>query len=193
MRRLRFEFSHFKSRPELLSIHNYGNKSWKNGDNTGYDFFFPHHNRFIRENENRKFQRRFENSLSSFKDKDLKEIFYKFLSLGKDNAFLNPVALTLIIMWLVCGYAVYSFTSDWTNWWLLIIVGIVFFSGIAAAFLLIGLGYLIVRLSEVIIDGIFNLILLLFNKLKLEGAMLIMGAGIFLLSKIISLTHSSPK
>jgi hypothetical protein len=140
-----------------------------------------------------KLQGRFENSLSSFKDKDLKEIYYKFYSLGKDNDFLNAFTLILFISWIVCGYAAYSLTPDWTHWRLLIPIVIVFFAGIAATFILIGLGSLIVRLSEVIIDGMFHLILLLFNKLKLEGAMLIIGAGIFLVSKIISLICISSK
>ena len=140
-----------------------------------------------------KLQGRFENSLSSFKDKNFIEIFNKFLSLGRDNTYLNPVGITLITIWLVCGYATYSFTSDWTKWWLLIPIVIIFSAGIAATFLVIGLVSLIIRLSEVIIDGIFDLILLLFNKLKLEGAMLIIGAGIFLISKIISLIYISSK
>lgn len=140
-----------------------------------------------------KLQGRFESFLSSFKDKELKEVFYKFLSLGKDNDFLNPIGLTFIIMLIVCGYAVYSLTSDWTNLWLLIPIVMIFFAAIVATFLLIGLGSLIVRLLEVIIDGIFHLILLLFNKLKLEGAMLIIGACIFLISKIISLIYISSK
>jgi hypothetical protein len=149
-------------------------------------------------------QNRFEKLISVAKSIDLKAIAvrYPVLSDNRDPGYLGCFLLVPIylvsfsVSFVVWGYILYLLASSTGVKSFLCLVFVLVITTTQYlitffVFLLRNTAYILIVILEKIIDGIFTVILSLFNRLKLEGVMLIVGALLFLLSKILAYINAS--
>jgi hypothetical protein len=151
-------------------------------------------------------QHRFENRMAAIKSVDLKGVATSqpFLAMDRMPGWVGKCAVFLLfqvslivslVVWVILMELIAHLTGlEW------IIILAIPLTGITAyyltfffRFLLRNVVYVMVGILELIVDGLFTGILSLFNRLKLEGVMLIGGAMLFLLSKILAYLNAGYK
>ncbi|HEV2862157.1 MAG TPA: hypothetical protein VGX48_14195 [Pyrinomonadaceae bacterium] len=130
-------------------------------------------------------------SLERIKNEDFYKRIETWLALSDEEEYHRRefIASTLII---VAVIGVGLLFRVWGISWIILVIALMYAFSIgvgilkAVNFSLLRLLPLYVKILEVVIDGYFDFALFLFEKLRLEGLMLTIGAVLFLVSKTIS-------
>jgi hypothetical protein len=140
-------------------------------------------------------QVKFVTIVESIKVVDIQKRAEAWLSVNAEGTNrLYPYLYSIIFVGLSIG-AVHFLSKQGLYWlvWLVIVplwIAISFRVVRSITFLLLQFLHIIIKISEKILDGSFTFILLLFKRFKLEGAMLIAGAALFVFSKVISFVYA---
>lgn len=134
-----------------------------------------------------KLHRQFEVSIAGLKDRDLKIAWGRWFTPDpsvKDSDFMWGLTAVSLLVLSICG-GEYLLWSKGGLWLVLPVVGGVIVSFVGTV-VLMSLFYWVIVFIEKLVDGIFSMLMLLFSKFKLDGAMLGVGSIVFVASKVIS-------
>jgi hypothetical protein len=139
---------------------------------------------------------RLKKSASTLRKLDLRAIVRPRFTLDvKENSSDATYAVIGLIVFPACvivGEMMVWHTSGlWVKIMIVPLLGVLatYIIGVSIA----GMVWLATVLLERVINGVFGIILYLFNKMKLEGVMVLLGAVLFLASKAMSFVTLEPK